>query len=263
MELRKRNDELVASYQRMFGLREALARAQQTAAAGQTAANLAHQIGTPLNLISGYVQMMMEEERERPSGGPNLPNVRLERMLSVEEQIRKVTDVVRSTLAAVRQASPSQDPVFPDVVLRRIADVARPRLSAAGIELALQIDGELPWLMGDAVQLELALLNLLNNSLDAMPHGGTVTISALGGASTFIEVSDTGTGIPAHLVPRIFEPWVTTKPVGRGTGLGLSITREVIGAHGGTISVRSELGQGTTFTIELPGRADAPAVREV
>jgi signal transduction histidine kinase len=153
--------------------------------------------------------------------------------------------------------------VFPAIILRRMAEVARPRFTAAGIDLDLRVGEDLPWLMGDAVQLELALLNLLNNSVDAMRSGGRVTIVATrAGTGTRIEVTDTGPGIPADLLPRIFDPWVTTKPVGRGTGLGLSITREVVAAHDGTISVRSEAGRGTTFTIELPGKADAPAIRE-
>jgi two-component system, NtrC family, sensor kinase len=256
VSLRARNDELIESYQRMFALREALARAQQAAAATQTAASLAHQIGTPLNLISGYVQMMIEEEETDPR--------RRERLIGVEDQIRKLTGFVRATLDSVRQSSAAREPVFPSAVLRRIADVARPRLFAANIDLRLEVDDGLPWLMGDAVQLELALLNLINNAVDAMPEGGTLSIRGVRRDTTArIEVTDTGTGIEPELVPRVFEPWVTTKPVGKGTGLGLSIAKEVVAAHGGTMGVSSEPGRGTTFTIELPCRPEPPAIREV
>ena len=156
------------------------------------------------------------------------------------------------------------EPVFPAAVLRRIAEVARPRLSAGGITLRLEAADDLPWLMGDPVQLELVLLNLVNNSLDAMPGGGVIGIAARrDGNATRIEVSDTGTGIPAELLPRLFEPWITTKPVGKGTGLGLSIARDVIAAHGGSIGVESPPGSGATFTIILPGKPGEPAVREV
>jgi signal transduction histidine kinase len=251
-----RNDELVQSYQRMFALREQLARAQQTAAAGQTAANLAHQIGTPLNLISGYVQMMMED--------PGLDARSLERLHSIEEQIRKVTGFIRTTLDAVRRSPRAPEPVFPAAVLRRLSEIARPRAVAAGIELRLDVPEDLPWLMGDSVQLELALLNLVNNSLEAMPGGGRVRIYASReGSSTRIEVADDGPGIPEGILPRVFEPWVTSKPSDRGTGLGLSITRDVVKEHGGSIEVHSAPAQGTSFVIVLPGHAAAPAVREV
>jgi signal transduction histidine kinase len=254
-ELRKSNDDLVSSYQRMFSLREQLARAEQTAAAGQTAANLAHQIGTPLNLISGYVQMMLEEAGDARQA---------DRLRSVQEQIRKVTGHIRATLDHVRRPPLSKDPVFPAAMLRRIFDVSRPRLNAAGITLALDVADHLPWLLGDPVQLELALLNLVNNGLDAMPEGGTLTVSARAvDTRTRIEVTDTGSGISAELLPRIFDPWVTTKPVGRGTGLGLSITREVIVAHGGTIHAENVPGAGARFVVELPGKTGAPAIHEV
>ncbi len=254
-ELRQSNDDLVSSYQRMFALREALARAEQTAAAGQTAANLAHQIGTPLNLISGYVQMMLEEASDARQA---------ERLRSVEEQIKKVTGHIRATLDHVRRPPLATDPVFPAAMLRRLSEVSRARLNAAGIALRLEIEEPLPWLLGDLVQLELALLNLINNGLEAMPEGGTLTLRARArGTATVIEVEDTGPGVPPELVPRIFEPWVTTKPVGRGTGLGLSITREVIAAHGGTIQVESPPGQGARFIVELPGKTGTPAIHEV
>ena len=254
-ELRKSNDDLVSSYQRMFSLREALARAEQTAAAGQTAANLAHQIGTPLNLISGYVQMMLEEAGDARQA---------ERLRSVQEQIRKVTGYIRATLDHVRRPPLAKNPVFPAAMLRRISDVSRPRLNAAGIALELAVEEPLPWLLGDPVQLELALLNLINNGLDAMPDGGTLTVTArAAGTATRIEVSDSGPGISDELLPRIFEPWVTTKPMGRGTGLGLSITREVIAAHGGSISAENVPGAGARFVVELPGKGDAPAIQDV
>jgi len=115
-----------------------------------------------------------------------------------------------------------------------------------------------PPVLADPVQLELALLNLLSNGLDAMPNGGVLTIAlAPSPDGVKIEVSDTGTGIAPDLLPRIFDPWVTTKEAGRGSGLGLSITREVLAAHGGTVTVKSEVGVGSTFTLVLPAAAAA------
>jgi signal transduction histidine kinase len=113
----------------------------------------------------------------------------------------------------------------------------------------------------DEAQLELALLNLVSNAFDAMPAGGTLTLAAVNvGDRVRIDVRDTGTGIDPSVLPRLFEPWVTTKPAGRGTGLGLSITRDLIASLGGTITVSTALRQGTTFTIELPAAASAASI---
>jgi signal transduction histidine kinase len=198
---------------------------------------------------------MIEEETE--------PR-REERLRGIEDQIRKLTGFVRATLDNVRQTAAAREPVFPSAVLRRIAEVARPRLFAANIDLRLEVDDGLPWLMGDGVQLELALLNLVNNAVDAMPGGGTLWIRGIRRDTTArIEVTDTGTGIAPELVPRVFDAWVTTKPLGKGTGLGLNIAKEVVTAHGGTMTVASAPERGTTFTIELPCRPEPPAIREV
>jgi len=98
----------------------------------------------------------------------------------------------------------------------------------------------------------------VTNALDAMPSGGTLTLAAGNtGGRVKIEVRDTGGGIDAAVLPRLFEPWVTTKPAGRGTGLGLSITRDLVTSLGGTIAVSTSPGRGTTFTIELPA-AESP-----
>jgi two-component system NtrC family sensor kinase len=251
-ELRLRNAELVDSYQRVFALREALARAEQLAAVGQTAASVAHQVGTPLNLISGYVQMLQEDASVDPKTA--------RRLQIVQEQIAKVASVVRSVLDHSRRPG-NRSLIALGPVLSRVADVARPKLDASGISLTLAIAEALPPIWADSEELELAILNLVSNSLDAMPHGGTLAIRAQPSEiGVCVEVSDTGTGIPRDLLPRIFEPWVTTKTAGRGTGLGLSITHDVIARHGGTIVAVSEPGRETLFTIELP---TAPAAETV
>jgi two-component system NtrC family sensor kinase len=248
-ELRARNAELVESYQRVFALREALARVDQMAAVGQMAASVAHQIGTPLNLISGYVQMIRQEE------GADSPVTR--RLQIVEEQIGRVTGSVRTLLDHARRR-PAKAPTDIVELVRRVCEVARPKLDAQGVKLDLRTSPGIPPVEADAVQFELALLNLVTNSLDAMPSGGTASITVSpAAAGVRIEVVDTGTGIAPDLLPRIFEPWVTTKAEGHGTGLGLSITRDVVAWHGGTITVTSEPGSGATFTIDLPAAGAA------
>lgn len=244
-ELRETNARLVESYQRVIGLREALGQAERMAALGQMAANAAHQIGTPLSLISGYVQVMTEEVRTDPRALKNLQ--------TVEAQIQKVTKAVRAMLDYVRSPGLQRERVDIAALVEQVCEISRPALRAAKVEICVDIQGPVPSLSADPVQLELALFNLVSNSLDAMPDGGRldVTLSATTEGARLI-IADSGTGIPPDVLPRIFEPWVTTKPPGRGTGLGLSITRDVITSHGGRIEVSSEPGRGTLFTIDLP-----------
>lgn len=244
-ELQRRNEQLVESYQRMFALREQLASAEQLASVGQTAANVAHQVGTPLNLISGYVQLLKEDV------GPASPLV--PRIAIIEEQIGKVTATVRTLLDRSRLTG-RKTQTRTGALIERVVEVLRPRLDAARI--AVQIDtpaGDAP-ILADLTNLELALLNLMTNAIDAMGEGGTLGIRVTQTAPdrVRVDITDTGPGVPEGLLPRIFEPWVSTKAPGRGTGLGLPIARDVVAAHGGSISVSSASGHGTTFTIELP-----------
>jgi two-component system, NtrC family, sensor kinase len=253
-ELRLRNQELVDSYQRVFGLREALSRAEQMAAIGQTAASVAHQVGTPLNLISGYVQMLQEDRAMDPKAA--------RRLAIVQEQIGKVASVVRTMLDNARRPD-TRWAVDVNPLLSRVADVARPKLDMSRIALTLDVSASLPMIEANTEELELAILNLVNNSLDAMPTGGALTVTAhVVEGRVRIEISDTGRGIDQQLLPRIFEPWVTTKPPGRGTGLGLSITRDVISRHGGTIRAASEPGR-TTFIIDLPAASSEGGHQDV
>jgi two-component system NtrC family sensor kinase len=252
-QLRERNVELEDSYRRVVVLRDALAHAERMAAVGQMAANVAHQVGTPLNLISGYVQMVREGNAD--------PRTR-ERLEIVERQIQQVTGVLRSMLDHARQRSP-REVVDVAQVVRYACDTAQPQLALAGIELRVHLDARLPSIEADATQLELVVINLIKNSLDAMPYGGTLTISA-SEIETGVEiaVADTGSGIPAEMLARVFEPWVTSKTIAQGTGLGLAIAREVIEAHGGTIAIRNVEHGGAIVTIQLPRVTAIPLRRE-
>jgi len=248
-ELQDRNEELVRSYESVSRLRETAARAQQLAAVGQTMANVAHQIGTPLNLVSGHVQLLQQESTDPATK---------RRLRIVEEQIDRVVATVHSLLERARPQG-ERRPVRIDAVIARMGDAMRARLASGGVDLDLDVEAAMASVAADEAQLELALLNLVTNALDAMPEGGTLTLAArMADGRVRIEVRDTGSGISPDVLPRMFEPWVTTKPAGRGTGLGLSITRDLITALGGTITVTTSAGRGTTFTIDLPA-ADALA----
>jgi signal transduction histidine kinase len=180
------------------------------------------------------------------------------RLAIVQEQIAKVAAVVRTMLDHARRPD-TRWPTSIQALLARVADVARPKLDASRISLTVEAAQDLPPVEADSEELELAMLNLVNNSLDAMPSGGTLAVRASASdGKVRIDITDSGSGIAPELLPRIFDPWVSTKPAGRGTGLGLSITRDVITRHGGSISADSEPGR-TTVTILLPAADARPA----
>lgn len=242
-ELRDRNEQLVRSYESVLQLRETAGRAQQLAAVGQTLANVAHQIGTPLNLVSGHVQLLQQQIDDPATA---------RRLTIVQQQIDRVTTAVRSLLDQARPPG-ERRPTSVAAMLERLGETMRARLSAAGVALEAHVGEDLPHVIADETQLELAILNLVTNAIDAMPDGGILTLTAARTPSgARIEVRDTGSGIPPDMLPKIFDPWVTTKPTGRGAGLGLSITRDVINRMGGAIGVESTPGRGTTFTIDVP-----------
>jgi signal transduction histidine kinase len=248
--LDRSHTERIDSYQRMLAMREALAEAERLAAVGQTAASVAHQVGTPLNLISGHVQLLL--------ANADLPPETERRLRVVQDQIGKVTDAVRGLVEHVRRPGPDA-PIDVADLLKSIGVLIRPRLAASGIRIGEDIGGGLPPVRGDRSELEMALLNLVSNAVDAMPSGGDLRVGASAMDDELqIVVADSGSGIPTDVLPRIFEPWVTTKAPGRGTGLGLSITRDVIVRMGGTIAAGPGQGAGTVITITLPAdRGDA------
>jgi signal transduction histidine kinase len=208
-------------------------------------ANVAHQIGTPLNLVSAHVQLMNRELAEDPHA--------TRRLAIVAEQVDKVTDIVRELLDRARPQSVSA--VFAlTPLLSRLTQSVQVFAASGAVRVSLHAPGELPAVFGDETHIELALMNLITNALDAMPQGGELTISAAAQDGMIcVDVHDTGVGIPPAVAARMFEPWVTSKP-GRGTGLGLSITRDVVQRAGGTIELIPSPGPGTTFRVSLPAR---------
>jgi two-component system NtrC family sensor kinase len=243
-ELRKRNVEIEEMYQRVFDLREALAKAEQLAAVGQAAANVAHQVGTPLNLVSGYVQVLLSDM--------SLDTRTRRRLEMMQRQIEQVTLAVRGLLDRARRTV-QRSRVEPKALIERVLEIAQPRLDRNHVTVAVHAPAELPQIEADSVQLELALLNLITNAIDAMIEGGSLTVTlSPHDDGVRLEVADSGPGVPEALLPTIFEPWVTTKPYGRGTGLGLAIARGVIESHGGTIGVSNSSEGGAVFTVDLP-----------
>ena len=225
-------------------LREELWRIRELATVGQTVANVAHQLGTPLNLASAHVQLLQQE----------MPTDRqVQRRLGViQEQLDRVANSLRSLLDRARPKDMQRTfPLRP--VLSRLAEAGQILGSSQHVRVTLDVPDALPFIEGDETQLELALSNLVTNALDAMPGGGTLTVTAKNQPGcAIVEIADTGVGIAPEILDRIFEPWVTTKPPEQGTGLGLSIARDVVQRMGGAISANPRPAGGTVLRITLP-----------
>jgi len=244
-ELRERNRQLVESAQRLFAARRDLARSEQLALTGRMAASVAHQIGTPLNLISGYVQMIQEELPSDSTAALRLRTVR--------EQIGRVTAIVQGLLDQARQPVLHRRSVAPSELVSRVCELARPTFEAASIAVHTDVPPGLPEVSVDVGQLEQVFLNLFTNSIDALPQGGSVGVAGRAVDDQVVfEVSDSGSGITAEDLGHIFDPLFTTKRPGKGTGLGLSIVRDVLAAHGGSVEVASQEGRGTRVIVRLP-----------
>ncbi|MBZ5554930.1 MAG: HAMP domain-containing protein [Acidobacteriia bacterium] len=260
-ELRERNIELTRINEELFETQRMLARSERLAIAGQLAASLAHEIGTPLNAISGHVQLLTktlapEDEAAR------------KRLKIIETQIDHIVRVVKDLLASTRDITLSQTPADLTQFLEEILLFATPTLDMKGIHVETAFDRTLPRVLFDALRLQQVFLNLINNSIDAMPNGGTLRLrtflsrNSKGEGVAGIEYSDTGGGITKENLSRIFEPTFTTKRIGSGAGFGLAISKQIMKAHGGTISAESPEGGGARFILELPLAVAEPTYAE-
>ncbi|HET8715247.1 MAG TPA: ATP-binding protein, partial [Holophagaceae bacterium] len=246
-ELQEKNRELGQLVERVSLLREELSQQERLAVAGQLSATFAHEVGTPLNLVNGHLQILQSQ--------PGLPEKAVERLGLIHSQIDRVGGIVRRLLDMTRRPQLNKGELHLDAFLQDLQALWAPTLATHGVHLERLIPPGCV-LDADRKQMEQLFLNLVNNALDAMPGGGTITLSAarLDGPESLweIRVADTGQGIPPEALAQVFKPMFTTKPEGKGTGLGLPICREIVRGHGGDIRIESEAGRGTTVIFTLP-----------
>jgi signal transduction histidine kinase len=212
---------------------------------------MAHEIGTPLNSISGYIQLMLAE-----GTGSELMTRRLK---IIESQLDRLTQTIRNLLHSTRQPEPQINPLDVNQILEAVMTLTQPGMSMREIQLVRQLDPGLPPVAGDPGLLQQVFLNLVTNALDAMPRGGTLTVATASspeagqnGRFVEVEVRDTGTGMSPEVVRRALEPFFTTKAPGKGAGLGLSICEDIVRSHHGKMEVESREGQGSTLRVHLP-----------
>jgi signal transduction histidine kinase len=247
-ELEGRQQQLEETNRRLFELQRQLTQLERLAAAGQLAAQFAHEVGTPLNLISGHVQVLRAHAQDERS---------IKRLNVVAGQIKRITQIVRSMLDSTRLPGLRLEKTDLNELLVKVTEAAQPTLAAHSVALHTALADELPPIEVDSDQLQQVFINLINNSLDAMPAGGALLISTRQARDgILVEVADTGDGIAAEQIEMIFDPLFTTK-TGRGTGLGLTVVKQIVTEHGGTVEVASRPGQGATFRIWIPLQAGA------
>jgi signal transduction histidine kinase len=252
VQLEAARHRLQTETERVVELEQQVRRAATLAVAGRLASALAHEVGTPLNIISGRAESLLKTlAADDPAG---------EDLRAIIGQIERISRTISSLLDTVR-------PRRPQLRSTRLPDVFDPLLpllrhAARQREVTLEASvGDVPPLLADAGQLQQVLINLVVNALEATPAGGHVRVRASrqergGRDGVEIAVADTGSGIAADHLGRVFEPFFTTKPHGQGTGLGLAICREIVRGHGGDMGIETAVGVGTTVTAWL---AAAPA----
>ena len=248
-ELAARNAELQAANRELWLTTQRLTELERLAAAGQTAAQFAHEVGTPLNLIGGHVQLL--------EAGADDAAKRKARLSVIRTQIERISEIVRLMLDRTRPQEVEMEPLNLNSFLRHIFETSAPLLASRSIKLCEEVEAGLPFINANADRLQQAFINLINNALDAMPDGGELTITAHGAIAggreqVVVEVADSGEGMAEDVRSRIFELMFTTKQRGQGSGLGLVIVRQVMREHKGSIEVASAPEQGTRFRLIFP-----------
>jgi two-component system NtrC family sensor kinase len=220
-------------------------RAEKLASIGRLAAGVAHEINNPLTGVLTFAHLMREK--------PNMDDQDRQDLDLIVHETTRAADIVRGLLDFARERPTMMQELDLNEVVRRTVRLIANQKKFEHIVIEQDLQHDLPFVFGDMNQLQQVLLNLSLNACTAMPQGGKLTIStAVVDSRVVMRVIDTGCGIKMEHLDSIFEPFFTTQEVGKGTGLGLSVSYGIIEQHEGRLKVFSEVGRGSTFTIDLP-----------
>jgi two-component system, NtrC family, sensor kinase len=226
-------------------LEQQLLQTEKLTSLGLLAAGVAHEVNTPLAVISNYIQMLA---RQLPGD-----DSRQKIIEKIVKQTFRASEIVNNLLNFSRTGAGEFSAVSMNEVIEETLTLVAHPFRAAHVSVIKSFDENLPAIKGSGNRLQQVFLNLFLNARDAMPSGGMLEVrTASQNGSVEIEVTDTGTGIPGENLHRIFDPFFTTKATGRGTGLGLSVSYGIVQEHNGRIEVRSTPGKGTSFRLEFP-----------
>jgi PAS domain S-box-containing protein len=225
-------------------LESQLRRTERLAEMGTLAAGMAHEIGTPMNVILGRAEFLMRKT----------PDDSMKKGLgTIVSQVERITKIMNQLLSFARRRPIERKPLELGKVIHDMLDVVRERLNTRNVVLETFLDPVTPMVFADKDQMGQVVLNLILNAVQAMPEGGTLRVELRGaGSQVKLDITDTGCGIHPDNIPKLFTPFFTTKEVGEGTGLGLTVVHGIVQEHEGNIDVKSDVGKGSTFCLTLP-----------
>lgn len=231
-------------------LEDQLAQAEKLSSIGLLAAGVAHEVNTPLAVITSQAQMLLKQYPSDDSSTRTLDKI--------IKQAFRASEIVNNLLKFSRVSGSEQSELDLNKVIRETLSLVEPMLRSSKISLNTQLLSGLPPVYGNYGKLQQVFMNLIMNARDAMPRGGELTLATETENSTILaEVSDNGVGIPQDQLSKIFDPFFTTKSTSRGTGLGLAVSYGIIREHAGKIQVESSVGRGTSFRLEFPAARKA------
>jgi len=247
-EVERLNIEVTGTLRRLQAAQEELLVAERMATVGRLSLKVAHEVRNPIAAIELNAEILQDIVRGQ-MGKEGDEAVAL--VTAIRDQVTALDGLTEEYLAFARFPKPHFEEESLNHLLGELAGFVRPLATRQGLTLNMELDPEIPLMEIDRTLLRQAIHNLVKNGMEALSHGGAMTISTrLDGEHVEIAVADTGPGIPQEVAEKLFEPFFTTKP--QGTGLGLSIARQITDEHGGELSWSSRLGGGTTFIIRVP-----------
>jgi two-component system NtrC family sensor kinase len=235
-ELRKTENQLIQS--------------DKVASLGKLAAGVAHEINSPLTGILTYSSLLLKSKKE---GDPEREDLEV-----IVNETNRCKKIVRGLLDYARQTTPQKTSSDINELLDKSIDLISHQATLQNVRIERKFRPDLPKIMIDVGQIQQVFINILLNAIEAMSQGGNLTVSSsLEDGMVALAFADTGVGIPEDILPKILDPFFTTKEQGKGTGLGLSVSFGIIERHRGKLQVKSKVGEGTAFTVKLPVPADA------
>jgi len=231
----------------------AIARAEKLAAVGRLAAGVVHEINNPLATIAACAESL--ENRVKEGAFQNLPEIEdfCEYLSLIRSEAFRCKTITNNLLDFSRSRPVNRMPIDVNFVIKSSAKLIEHQKRSERISIHLDLQENLPLINADEGQIQQAVIALATNAIDAMPSGGRLTFRTFSQSNrVVIEVQDTGCGIPPEDLPKIFEPFFTTKGLGKGTGLGLAVCYGIVTEHKGRLTVRSKVGEGSTFTMSFP-----------
>lgn len=253
-ELKKAQERVIQEAEIKLELERSLRQSEKLATIGQLASGLAHEIGTPLNIIGGRAELIKRRPEDKEGTQKNLD--------IIFQQTERITKIIQQLLGFVRKKKPEQKNLSIVPLLEATLDFLDHEIQKQKVKVMREINNDLPSVIGDPDQLQQVFLNLILNAIQSMPEGGMLCLSALSKRTSkepleegqrqyvVVSVTDTGIGMEKEVVQNVFNPFFTTKDT--GTGLGLMVSHGIVQDHEGWIEVESERGKGSVFRVYLP-----------